>query len=283
MVAKEIRLEDNIVMVDQDNALQDFFYEYYSQQDFSGWLKRIEHIADKLQKLKTDKTKRRHLIELYATYMQLSEILMINMMIVAGRENTILEGMFSRSDEILDFVKKTENSLQFKKWILEHYAFGINEKESIKNYQNKLDEHLSILSEVMSDYNLDAQFLNAYKHGFRVRGNTNESVYTVRTSDGQSFPLAKFDSSLTYYTREKKDSKHFVIYENTLAFNHARVIIKSMLISSLLENMQKIITAQGTKENEVLLTHFYFSNKEMWNRSYGNGRFKSDILMQVKK
>ena len=260
-----------------DDTTRSFRAEYYKNADFSHWLKKIDYSAKKVLSFKKDESKKGYLLDMYSSYLQLAEILLIN--IYANSEDGFAQRLFVGNIELRTYFIENGQRHDFIEWFLLGYDFGIKEKASINNFEQKYSEHQSILEEVISDYLKDFDFLNAYKHGYRVLGAAGNHSIAFNLGGNTSYKIAEFDTLLTYFTKENaKNERNKVIgidvYENTILVNIKRVIIKATFLTAVLENMRLILAAEGHSDKSIVLEHFYLEDKKIWQESFGGFRSK---------
>lgn len=245
----------------QDIFALRFLREYYSSRDYSQWLKKIRSSALKIENLKTSQARSGYLLELYSAYLQLCEIFLTNTRIATTRELEVLETMFIDNSRLRDFFSKAILDPTFYPWFLKNIDFAINEKDLIKDYERKYSEHLEVLEEVIDDYLTDYDYLNAYKHGYRVRASSNKPN----------------DGVIHFINRERQPngSKKYDIYENTIEFKVIRVVIKSTFMTGMLDNLKSIMANEpGTK---MKIYYYSFNDRNVWDRNVATSRSRQKI------
>lgn len=249
-------------------TIKQFMVDYFSKIDFGYWEMKVDTDVSKLRRLKTWKKKSPYIIDVYSAYIQLLEIFFINVFIFSSREAGFLHYLFINNDKLREEIEKSYNSPVFQKWFLDNFVFGMNEKESINNFQQKYSQHLKMLNEFYKDYREDYDFLNSYKHGYRVHAN-HEGAIRIN-----GIQILKVDTVLTYF--KKKDN---TIYEMNLLFNHKRIVGKVYFLLYMLKNSQLVFLAQEKHPNEqIKFEHLVIENQEEWNESFGVGRTKSPLF-----
>jgi hypothetical protein len=255
--------------------------DYYNSIDFSHWQKKIMYNASKLHHLKTDKAKSGYLLELYSAYMQLAEILLINMKICTTRGRDFHKNLFIKNNELHQFIENEAQTAEFIDWFLTNYDFGIVEKSTIKNYQQKYELHKTLLEEVMEDYSKDFDFLNAYKHGYRVQGSTETQTFSIGIEGSQTVPFASYDVYLAYHSNGKDPSgqAQSLIFQNTIYMKLYRVVAKAAFITIVLENIKAILASQSedSKNRPTKVTHFVLKDKKAWDESFGAFRWHEPV------
>lgn len=240
--------------------------DYFRSIDFSIWEKKINFCMDQIIKLKTDDSKKKYHIELYATYLQLIEIFCRNSFAISEEkmEYLFVEGCKSITDKAQEQFKDSE----FMNFILDNYIFGVVNKSSVNNYKAKRILYEQVLPEsVIEDYCKHFQFINAYKHGFRVYGTGSKSLFFQKQGSEEKILLKKFNSHICcFYSEGKKDGKQ--LYKMEIFFDWQNVGKKSLMLISSLENIQKVYLAQGT---HVLLDHYFITDHEMNAHHSGRG------------
>jgi len=196
--------------------------------------------------------------------LQFCEIFLTNTRIATTRELEILETLFISNDELRKFYKEASLRDDFYQWFLKNIDFAIDEKDTIEEYQRKHDEHWEILKEIIEDYLADFDYLNAYKHGFRVKATSHKPN----------------DGIIDYINREKKKdgSKQFDIYENTIDFKVTRVVIKTMFMMGMLDNLRVILVHEpGTK---IKIYYYSFLDRSPWEKNAATKRSRVKISLE---
>jgi hypothetical protein len=242
--------------------VQKFLRDYYSSRDYSIWLARIKYAAKRLDELKTDGKRRGYILDLYSSYLQLTEILLTNIRIATTREKEILKTLFISNGDLRKFFAQAQYDPRFYQWFLTNFDFAIKEKEQINLYKQKFDEHEEILKEVIKDYLADYEFLNAYKHGYRVSAALSP----------------KHDAQLKYLSRERatETKGEYIILENEINFKVVRVYLKATFTTAMLDNLRLIL---GNNPGEkVNLVHYFFKDRTVWDKSFGTSRVRRQIF-----
>lgn len=253
----------------------EFKTDYYGNADFSHWLKKIEHDWRKMATLKKDASKKGYVLDIYSTYLQLAEILLIN--IYANSEDGFARRLFVDNATLRQYFSQYSQDAHFIDWLLLTYSFGIEDKSSINDFEQKYTDHKNILEETIKDYLEDFDFLNAYKHGYRVLSAPGSHSIALGVG-GSSFKLGEFDTLLTYYSRgnRKNEAGKVVgleVYENSILVNIDRIIIKAFFITTALENM-RLILAASRHQNRIVLQHYRLTDREKWRKGFGSFRSK---------
>jgi hypothetical protein len=248
----------------KDNSVKEFMFDYFNNIDFDYWEKRLDFALDKIIKLKKDKSKSYYLIDIYSIYLQLLEIFFTNTLILSAKEDGFLSILFTGNNKLREIIKRQFTDPSFINWLMDNLVFGFKDKTQINNYEKKQNEHQNILKESVEDYLQDFEFLNSYKHGYRVQINFNPTIGIKNTL------LLKTDTELVYFTKEKD-----LICKNLIMFNYQRVIIKSYFILQMLKNCQKVFLAQG---KDLKLEHYFITDIYQWRKAYGMARFKEPIF-----
>lgn len=258
-------------------------FGYYSMMDYSHWLKKINFDATKVETLKTPQGRSGYLLELYSTYLQLIEVLLTNIRIASAREMEFLDTLFISNEELHKYFKHATEDPKFYPWFMNDIVFGINEKNKISDFKKKVSEHTEVLKEAIKDFLEDYHFLNAYKHGYRVKSISNKHALSYITPEGKRFELDKYDSLLIYYSREssKEELVKFIIYEKMIAFKVRRVVLKAQFLTAMLESIKILMTAE-LKNNKITIEYPYFVNKDEWLKSYGTFRMKQEVFKILK-
>lgn len=256
-----------------DKAVKQFMVDYFENIDFDYWEKRLNFSFDKITKLKRNKSKSYYLIDIYSIYLQLLEIFFVNTLILSVKEDGFLSILFTGNSKIRGMVKEQFTNPQFINWFMDNLVFGFKDKTKINNYEKKSKEHQQILKEAVEDYLKDFEFLNSYKHGFRVQIRFG-SVLTMG-----KIVLLKADTELTYFTKEHLDKERDMVYKNFVMFNHERIFTKSYFILQMLKNCQNVFLARG---KAIKLDHYFLTDLDKWRETFGVARFKEPLFIILK-
>jgi len=245
-------------------SVKQFMVDYFKNIDFDYWEKRLNFSLDKILKLKKNKSKSYYVVDIYSIYLQLLEIFFINVLILSSREKGFLSILFINNTKLRKLIKEQFGNLKYQRWLMDKLVFGIKEKRSIKDYSKKREEHLQVLKEGTKDYLKDYEFLNAYKHGYRIQVQFGPVISIDKT------PILKMDAELIYFTKKGK-----IIYQNRIMFNLHRILAKSYFILGMLKNCQKVFLAQGKAVN---LQHYFLTDIDKWQKAFGVARLKEPLF-----
>jgi hypothetical protein len=189
--------------------------EYYENFDLAILDDKLNFLVGKLSRLKSEKRKKIYNTELYATYLQLIEIFCINTFAVS--DNDLLKNIFLSNRDIQEKIRarfceeRHNDGTSFITYLLNNFVFA-NKDEKKNRTQQKLDyEHM--IKESIDDYTKDKDFLNSYKHGFRVFSGEKNSLSIGITGGSSMTKLQDYSSSVSYY---KKDVRG--IWKCTISF-----------------------------------------------------------------
>lgn len=246
-----------------------FMIDYFNNIDFDYWEKRLNFALDKIRKLKKNKSKSYFLIDVFSIYLQLLEIFFVNTLILPAREDGFLPILFTSNSSLREMIKQQFTDPQFINWFMDNLVFGFKDKTKIDNYEEKRRQHQQILKESVQDYLKDFDFLNSYKHGFRVQIRFDPVVGIKNTA------LLKVDTELIYFNREHFNKEKDIVCKNLVMFNHERIFTKSYFILQMLKNCQKVFLAQGKAIN---LQHYSLTDKDKWQKTFGIARCKEPLF-----
>ena len=137
--------------------------EHYSSIDFSIWEKETSACLNKIEQLKTNKSKRVWQLKLYSLYIQIIEFFAINIFVFT--ENNLIN-LFITNQHLQEKIKsRFDRKSNFVSLLLE--KLRIFDKKSSYKY---------IIEESIKDYLKDFSLLNAYKHGVRSHGENQISI-----------------------------------------------------------------------------------------------------------
>jgi len=251
--------------------LKDFILEYLKNIDFDYWQKRIDHCAGKLHILKTDRAKKIYTVDLYSTYLQLLEIFFINAMAMSFGEKLFFNSLFVDNFNLRKRIDEQFSTDKFLNWYLDNLVFGIKEKSNIEDLVSKKRQYINIIKECKHDYLGDYDFLNSYKHGYRVQSSGGASLILG------GFQIYKGDSGITYFSHDLKNNK---LFRNILIFNYERVITKSCFVLNMIKNTSLVyIASREGKKKEINIEHLTITDKEKWGKNFGTSRIRETIKL----
>lgn len=248
-----------------NNSLKDYKIKYFKETNFDYWEVKLKNLSRKIEKAKSDKVKHIYLMELYSTYLQLLEVFFTNLLIISSHENELFKALFITNKDLKKLVLKGFGRVEIINFIFDNFIFGHLNKEKIKNYNQKRKEHLNIYNECRDDYVKDIIFLNAYKHGYRVRARYGKTTHTIN-----KIAFLETNAEVFYIQKENK-----LISECTISFNLERVLTKALFVLEMLRNSVSVFVAQGTQVN---LKHYYITDSDLWAKTTGTVRWKTDIF-----
>lgn len=251
-----------------------FIKEYFENIDFNYWEKRLNFCIGKLNSLKTEKAKEPYNIDLYAIYLQILEIFFINVLILSYGEGRFLDHIFIGNKKLREKISTHLSDQRFIDWIFDNLIFGIKEKDQIPNYEKKRKDSLNILLEAGKDYLDHYEFLNAYKHGYRVQ------VGAASRLSINGYKLLETDTHLIYFSKERTDKKTQIVYKHRMLFNHKRISWKALTVLEMLKTCQAIFLTRYKKEpGTVLINHYYIDDSEEWSKSFGGASIKEELFI----
>lgn len=243
--------------------------QYYKNVDYALWDDIFLVCKEKLES-GSEEIKKQWSLELYSKYLQILEVLCINILVV-GFGN--IENLFISNKDLREDILKFTKDNQIKNQFVNQVIFHIKDKNKIKNFEKRKALYLRILNEALKDYLKDYDFLNAYKHGFRVETKGESRIWI------NEFPLGEYNTTLTYFSKEKhKETKEEIIFKNSRCFNWERILYKSLFILDILKKLK--ISSSMTTGEEVTLNLLYIIDEENFNKSYGTFRSKEAFLHQ---
>lgn len=225
--------------------------EYYKNFDLSILKKKFDFLATKITALKTEKAKKVYYTELYATYLQIVEIFCINTFAVS--DNDLLKNIFLSNSEIYKKIQGrflnevNADGQDFVTYLLSNFVFA--NKDDKKDRVQQKNDYKHMIKESIDDYVSDKDFLNSYKHGFRVFSG-EKSYLSISTDVSMSATLIQgYSASVSYYKRDK-----VCISKCVICFNWERVYVKVAILITVLENLKKVYLAEGKKVNFEYIT-----------------------------
>ncbi len=259
-------------MTEKEVSIKPFVKEYFESIDFDYWEKRLNFCLDKLSNLKTDKAKSPYIVDLYSIYLQLLEIFFTNSFILSYGEDRFFDFLFVGNIELRNMVEAHVSDRRYLDWILDNLIFGIEAKNQINDYERKRADHLNILKEAGKDYLDHYEFLNAFKHGYRVHSGPGARLSV------NGMTLVDVDSQLIYYSK-RKIGKTNRIFRHRILFNHKRTLGKAFMMLGMLKNCQAVFLTRYNPSKEVTIINYFIDYREEWRNSFGGATFHEELFI----
>lgn len=234
--------------------------EYYKNFDIDIFNKKLSFLVKNVSKLKSEKAKKVYSTELYATYLQIVEIFCINMFAASDKDlagNIFLNPTeLNKKIESRFYKERTENGEDYVSYLINNFVFAL--KDDVKDRTSQKVYYKRFVKEAIDDYLKDKQFLNSYKHGFRVFPG-EKAVFSIGlTGSNESFLQQEFSSSIYFYSKSE-DKTSIVLC--SVFYNWQRVYIKSLVLLNILENTKK-----SHFRNEQVFNYLTFDPKLVDNK-----------------
>jgi hypothetical protein len=269
------------------DQLQDFKLNHYKNLDIDYWQFKVDTLYVKLKRLNDPTKQGRVIMELYATYLQLLEVLFINSFAISRQLDGFPDAIFIESGDIKrfigdNFLKQTK----YSKWFFDNYIFLI--QKDVEDSKDRRPSYENMLMECAKDYLNSYQLLNSYKHGYRVSAKHGKNSISLVDKQGANQIRIECDSEITYYSKEKIEDpvnpelvNKKVIYKRKVSFNNSRIFSKAAFAITLLQNLRltAIQSLGGTTREKVLLL---FIDKDAWKDSFGEFSFKEPLFSITK-
>lgn len=262
--------------------INQFRKRYFEQVEFDYWHGRLFTASRRYTQLKKSENKAKYIVEIYSIYIQVLEILLINMHALSVPPKDFLIALTIDNADIRAFADKVTGNRTFLEGFTHNFVYKIRGVETIdKDAQEKITFDVNLLQECLKDYAADYNFLNSYKHGFRLHSTHGTNSLAIGTSPDNMVQLLSGDSQLTYYefTRSKGETS---ISEVNLTFKHMRIVGKALFAIYYLENIRLSVLAAYNKPKKVKYPRFYITDNEAWAKDLGQSRFKSELFRIVK-
>lgn len=259
-----------------------FRKQYYDHVEFDYWQERLFTAYRRYTMLKKPENKAKYIVEVYSIYIQVIEILLINLHALSARPEHFLIALDIDNKEIRTFAEEIGNNRNFLENFTHNFLYKIRGIKDIHDAEGKIDFDVNLLLECLRDYSDNYTFLNSYKHGFRLHSTHGKNYVAVGTAPDNLVQVLNGDSQLMYY--EFARSKGVTsISEVTLTFNHMRIVGKAMFVIYYLRNIRLGILAAYDMPKKVTYPTFYINDHDAWNRDFGQTRFCSELFRIVKK
>lgn len=264
-----------------NNDVPIWIEKYYKQIDFNIWQTKAYRAFSKISTYKRQKNKSPYVIDLFSTYIQVSEILLINLAaVLSGSDNGFIARLFITNKDLRDLIKKNlyKNDVLDEtliKSILLDYVFSFNDKSQISNLEEKISIYTLMIKESINDYFEYYEFLNAYKHGYRVQASGRITLTLKGGVNSQSLQIGDYNSSITYYSKAGE-----IIIENIASFNYERIYQKITYVLNIMICVQKTVLARFSGE-PYKLEHLEVVDKNEFHKYFGSLHFPNPIF-QIK-
>lgn len=259
-----------------------FRKEYYEQVEFDYWQERLFTAYRRYSKLKKPENKALYIVEVYSIYIQVLEILIINMHALTVPPDKFLIALSIDSAGIRQFAEEISDNRNFLENFTHNFLYKIRGVKDIRDAEDKIDFDVNLLLECLKDYTDNYNFLNSYKHGFRLHSTHGKNYVAVGTAPDNMVQILNGDSQLTYYEFIRTKGKTS-ISEVILTFNHMRIVGKAMFAIYYLQNIRLGILAAYNPPKKTTYPTFLINDREAWNRDFGQSRFSSELFRIVKK
>lgn len=252
---------------------------YFERADYMYWYDRLMWAWRRHAELKRPENKARQLVDAYSIYMQCVEIMLINMNSLMVPRERFLRSLTIDNFKIREFGQKV---LDDRDLLRKFTKNGIYQLRNEQPTEAELNFDVSTLRECIQDYLKNYNFLNSYKHGFRVNSASGPNFMAFGKGGGPTFKLFEGDSQLTYYDFRKDDGVQSM-YETTIYFKHSRVFGKSLFTIIYLMNM-RLFTLRGLGDTRRYKRPFFIIyDKEDWDNAFGDGRWSKGLFSFVKR
>ncbi len=268
---------------DISDQIREFRIKYYEQMDPDYWSERILWAFRKHEALKTPRRKARYIVDIYSIFIQLTEILIIHINTLPQNDENFLHTLAIQNNEIRDFAASIiKNDRQdYLRNFIENFSYKIRGSSKTDNNQKKIDRDANLLSECISEYLKNYDFLNSYKHGYRLSGTHGYKSLSINKPGSGFDPIKIFegDSHLIYYKVTRKGKALDSIQEISTSFTAQRVFGLSLFLASLLQNMRiSELYALGAIKGSLKYSHFDICDKDVWKRTFSRAQFKRTIF-----
>lgn len=252
------------------------------------WVERIIGAFRKYESLKTPKYKARYIVDSYSIFIQLAEIVVIHMHTLTQEPASFLHTLAIRNDEIRDFAEKITKAKgrTYLHDFVENFSYKIRGAEVLKTSQKSIARDVNLLVECISEYLKNYDFLNSYKHGYRLSSMHGQNSLTIGRPELGIAPIKIFegDSQLTYYKVTRKGKGLSKLEEISTSFTAQRVFGRALFLASLLYNIRlSELRALGAIDGRVKYSHFDISDTDQWRKAFGGYQFKQTLFRYISK
>lgn len=263
-----------------EDAMKIFREDFYIQSDIEYWLYKIHKINSDYNRYKSGKYKSRATVDIYSVYIQLIEIFFINLNATSTSDEGFLPALFINNFQIKSEIEKIKDGKSERLNIFLDKNINPIEKFFAAGdpiiLSNQMRLYRSTFVEVINDYLNDFQFLNAFKHGFRVKFNSSDRKYTISLGEGRTFPLLETTATISYYSSSRNKEGQKIIYDHDLSFHPDRIFGKSIFVYAMLHNLFEIRKSIG-EQKPGKYRQFSVGDRKLWNSYYPSFRNKMNF------
>lgn len=263
--------EDKVPLTQE--KIDAFRLNYYKQMDVMYWKDRISYITNHINKVKSPQIKSRSIIDIYSVYIQICEIVVIHMHSSNVKPAQFIRTLAIRNNEIVKFAESVVKNSNYQSRFITEFVNGAYRGEQYDE-QNRFEQRL--LNECLEDYVENHDFLNAYKHGYRVNSLFGPNYLAIGIEGMPMTKLVEGDSSISYF-HVTGNSKKGNLASIDITFNFERVRGKALFLVHILENMCLSNLAVLGQPEELRYTTFGVHDKDLWNKSIGKTRFPKHL------
>ena len=166
------------------------------------------------------------------------------------------------------FEEKTHDGDDFVTYLLKNFVFA--NKDDKKDRTQQKSDYKHMIKESIDDYTKDKDFLNSYKHGFRVFSEEGHSLFVGMSGSNESEKIQDYSASVSYYAKNEG-----VVSRCTISFNWERVYVKSLVLITVLENLKKVYLDNG---KEIDFEYVTFENRQLVASKYGCFRVCNPVI-----
>ena len=118
-------------------------------------------------------------------YLQAVEILFINSHAISLTVDRFPSALFINSFDLRKFIDENfTRTTSFSVWFFKLYFSVIRDDN---RGEEKYDLYTNLIKEVAKDYLSDFDLLNAYKHGYRIKANHDQTTLSISVGNGKFF------------------------------------------------------------------------------------------------
>lgn len=265
-----------------EDQINKFRKKYYEQVEFDYWEERLFTAYRRYKKLTKPENKAKYIVEIYSIYIQAMEILLINMHVLTVPPKDFLIALTIDNADIRKFGEDLLKNRKFLEGFTHNFLYKIRGVKDIdEEAQKKIDYDVNLLLECLKDYKENYNFLNSYKHGFRLHSTHGDNYVAVGTAPDSMFKILSGDSQLTYYEFSRSNGET-AISEVSLTFSHMRIVGKALFAIYYLQNIRLSALASYNRPQKVRYPVFYINDPERWSKDFGQSRFKSELFRIAK-
>lgn len=201
-----------------------FIVDYRNNFPIHYWQTRVAATID--TDSKKPKNTKSTPIDVYYLYIQLLEILFINLRCFTDKSENFLPTLFGSTGTTIKSVEQLKDDHAWREKLVQAVCKPQNKQELIRLSK--------LLEQISSDYLADREFLNGFKHGFRIQHGEPVTDISVETGPSSWERLGDIPQTIIYYSQILKGNESD-IEERGISFHNKILVYRLRFAVWLLE------------------------------------------------